>query len=120
MATGLIERDTEIGALRGALAEAGGGHGRFALLEGPAGIGKTTLLGALCDEARRDGVPVLRARSSPLERDFPFGVVRQLFEPALMDEERRADLLAGAAEAAWSVLGPAVDDAAQGGSFAAL
>ena len=32
---------------------------------------------------------VLTARGSELEREFPFGVVRQLFEPPLMDGEAR-------------------------------
>ena len=40
---------------------------------------------------------MLTARGSELEREFPFGVVRQMFEPALSDEEVRARWLAGAA-----------------------
>ena len=40
---------------------------------------------------------VLRARGAELEREFAFGVVRQLFEPALADasEPERAELLQG-------------------------
>ena len=49
--------------------------------------------GRLLDELRaaaeEDGFRVLTARGSELEREFPFGVVRQLFEPALSDEEVR-------------------------------
>ncbi len=42
---------------------------------------------------------VLRSRGAELERDFAFGVVRQLFEPALAEasELERADLLQAAA-----------------------
>ena len=42
---------------------------------------------------------VVHARGTELERDFAFGVVRQLFEPALAEasESERADLLDGAA-----------------------
>ena len=51
-------------------------------------------------EAR--GMRVLAARGSELERSFPYGVVRQLFEPALArsSDAERASLLAGAAELA--------------------
>lgn len=68
----------------------------MALIEGRAGIGKTRLL----QEARRladaSGVPVLSARCGQLERDFPFGVVRQLFEPRLALAEDREALFTGA------------------------
>jgi hypothetical protein len=50
---------------------------------------------------------VLRARGAELEREFPFGVVRQLFEGVLLaaSDEDRASLLAGAAGLAAGVLG---------------
>jgi DNA-binding CsgD family transcriptional regulator len=122
MTSMLVERDTEVGVLAGALGEAAHGRGRAVVLDGPAGIGKTSLLTALSDQARDDGVPVLHARGSPLERDFPFGVVRQLFEAALVDEARRAELLSGAAAEARSVLGAIAADstASSGSSYAAL
>ncbi len=59
------------------------------MIEGPAGIGKTSLLAAAAESA--DDLKVLRARAWKLERDFPFGVIRQPFEPVLFaadDEER--------------------------------
>ena len=73
---------------------AAGGAGRLALVEGPAGIGKTRLLAELRAAAEEDDVRVLAARGSELEREFPFGVVRQLFEPPLTDP-RAARALAG-------------------------
>ena len=48
--------------------------------EGPAGIGKTRLLGVLRERALAAGADVLDARAGVLEREFGFGVVRQLFE----------------------------------------
>src|SRR6185503_10607909 len=93
-AEALLERDRELESLRAALAEAVGGEGRLALVEGPAGIGKSRLLAELRAAAEEDGFRVLTARGSELEREFPFGVVRQLFEPALSDEEVRARWLA--------------------------
>jgi predicted ATPase len=70
----------------------------------------------------RAGLRVLAAQGSDLEREFAFGVVRQLFEPSLVGDEEREALLAGAAAAAAPVLS-AVGGAGGGGgdgSFAAL
>jgi tetratricopeptide (TPR) repeat protein len=77
------------------------------VLEGPAGIGKTALLAAVRTAAADGGMRVLRSRANELERDFAFGVVRQLFEPALAEatDEERADLLDGAAGVAAGLLG---------------
>ena len=44
----ILERDAELAALAAAIAAAEAGHGTLALVEGPAGIGKTTLLRAAC------------------------------------------------------------------------
>src|SRR4051794_5719002 len=110
MSAMLVDRDAEIATIREALGAAAGGHGHLLILDGPAGIGKTSLLRTFCDEARADGTPVLRARGSPLERDFPFGVVRQLFEPALVDDCQRERALVGAAAEAQAVFGPVVAD----------
>ena len=107
----LLERDRELESLRAALAEAAGGEGRLALVEGPAGIGKTRLLAELRLAAEEeDGNRVLSARGSELEREFPFGVVRQLFEPALADDDVRERWLAGAAASAQQIFGAAVHD----------
>jgi ABC-type transport system involved in cytochrome c biogenesis ATPase subunit len=44
----ILERDAELAALAAAVAAAEAGHGSLVLVEGPAGIGKTTLLRAAC------------------------------------------------------------------------
>jgi DNA-binding CsgD family transcriptional regulator len=78
------------------------------LVQGPAGIGKTVLL----EEARllaiSEGVEVLFARGDVLEQAFPYGVVRQLFEAALvgLPSRRRREALAGAAATAAPLLVP--------------
>src|SRR4051812_11756488 len=96
----LLERDDELRELDLLLDEAlGGGRGRVVLLEGPPGIGKTQLLDALRGLARERGALVLSARASELDRDFPFGVVRQLFEPVVARDPD--GLLDGAAARAW-------------------
>jgi DNA-binding CsgD family transcriptional regulator/tetratricopeptide (TPR) repeat protein len=103
----LLERSDELARIESALAEARSGHGMFLVLEGPAGIGKTALLAAARTAAADSGMRVLRARGTELERDFAFGVVRQLFEPSLVEasEPERADLLHGAAGVAAGLLG---------------
>ena len=77
----LLERNEELGRIDAALADALNGRGRFVVVEGPAGIGKTVFLAAVRTVASGGGMRVLRSRGSELERDFAFGVVRQLFEP---------------------------------------
>ncbi len=72
------------------------------LFEGPAGIGKTRLLDELRRRAEHQGLQVLEARAGLLEREFAFGVVRQLLEPVAAPE-----LMAGPAAAARAVLSDA-------------
>lgn len=76
------------------------------VIEGAAGIGKTSLLRAVRDQAGSGPLTVLRARGTELEQTLPYGVVRQLFERALVrsSAEERADALAGAAAHAAVVL----------------
>jgi DNA-binding CsgD family transcriptional regulator len=107
-ATGpLLERNVELARIESALAEARSGRGTFVVVEGPAGIGKTALLAAVRTAAADGGMRVLRSRGTELERDFAFGVVRQLFEPPLAEasELERAELLEAAAGAAAGLLG---------------
>jgi DNA-binding CsgD family transcriptional regulator len=99
----LLERGRELAQIEAALSEARTGRGRFLVIEGPAGIGKTALLAAVRTVATDSDMRVLRSRGTELERDFAFGVVRQLFEPPLADAsdaERRDLLQAGAGVAA--------------------
>jgi len=102
----LIEREAEVAALDAAVADAAAGSGRLLVIGGPAGIGKSGLLADLRARAG-DELLVLPARASELEREFGFGVVRQLVEPAMMvmSPEERSALLQGPAELAGRVLG---------------
>jgi DNA-binding CsgD family transcriptional regulator len=95
----LIERETELVAVADALERARGGAGQLLVVEGPGGIGKTRLLAAARDAARDARMRVLYARGSEHERTFPFGVVRQLFEPPLFGApaQEREEWLSGAA-----------------------
>jgi predicted ATPase len=104
--TGLLEREDELAAIDRLLDAARDGAGGVMTIEGEAGAGKTTLLTAAGQGAAEREMLVLRARGGEYERDFPYGVVRQLFEPILGDEERRAELLGGSAALAAPVFEP--------------
>jgi DNA-binding NarL/FixJ family response regulator len=114
--TELVEREREVAALAALLDAAPSGEGRVAWIEGPAGIGKSTLLAEARRHAGASGARVLAARGSELEREFPFGVVRQLFESVVAREER---VLAGAAAPAAAVF-EAAETSEGDVSFAAL
>ena len=77
----ILERDEELTALSAAAAAAGAGRGAFVLVEGPAGIGKTSLLRAACTRPPIAGLRILTARGLALERGFGYGIARQLLEP---------------------------------------
>jgi predicted ATPase len=109
-AGGLFEREGELGRIGALLAAARAGSGGVLVITGPAGIGKTSLVGAAGESARLAGMRVLSGRGGELEGGFSFGVARQLFEPLLAGAgpaERHA-LLAGAASRALA----AIEDAA--------
>lgn len=73
-------RQHEIGRLQAAWELCRNGRGGVVTLHGPVGVGRTELLDAFGEFADSDGAQVLRAAGSPLERDFPLGIVRQLFQ----------------------------------------
>jgi DNA-binding CsgD family transcriptional regulator len=116
----LLDRDRELQAVDGLVAEAAEGEARLVLIEGAAGIGKTRLLSEARRRAEAAGMRALTARGSELEREFAFGVVRQLFEPVLGRNGERELLLAGAAESAEAVFSAPVGEDAGDTSFAAL
>src|ERR1700685_1318075 len=95
----MLEREADLRELRGAVAAARAGAGRLVIIEGTAGTGKSRLLAAAVQLASAEGLRVLAASGSELERDFAFGVVRQLFEPPVIAAAPavRDRLLAGAA-----------------------
>jgi DNA-binding CsgD family transcriptional regulator len=108
---GLFEREGELAHVDALLAAARVGGGGVLLVTGPAGIGKTALLGAARERASQAGMRVLAGRGGELESGFSFGVARQLFEPLLAGAgtvEREA-LLAGAARRALIALDSQAD-----------
>lgn len=85
----LLERKSELARVGAALRAAGEGTSSVILLAGPLGIGRSALLRQLPGVVSATDVRVLRANAAPMERNFAFGVVRQLLD----------SLLSGASEA---------------------
>ncbi|MDQ2804543.1 MAG: AAA family ATPase, partial [Pseudomonadota bacterium] len=102
--TALLEREHEVAALHTVIGEAAAGQSRVVVIEGEAGIGKTRLVAEARRLATQADLRVLNARGGELEREFAFGVVRQLFEPSLAGGD--GSVLDGAAAAARGVFDP--------------
>ncbi|MFF3404330.1 AAA family ATPase [Streptomyces sp. NPDC002659] len=121
-AWGLWEREAESAAVAGALKDVTQGGGGLLLVEGAAGIGKSRLVKEVRAAAVEAGPGVVSARGTQLERDFAFGVVRQLFEPLIagMDPAAQVALWQGPAAQARQVFAQ-VDPATEpAGDFAVL
>ncbi|MFJ8313405.1 MULTISPECIES: helix-turn-helix transcriptional regulator [unclassified Streptomyces] len=101
-----IGRSAELGALQESLSVAVDGHASVVLLTGEAGIGKSSLLDEVVAAAGERGITVGRARGAPLEREFAFGVARQLFGGLLaeIDDPQREALVDAAGLPAAAVL----------------
>ena len=102
---GLLEREHELETLRQGLTRTGPGDGILLLIEGPAGVGKTELVRAARATAGRGRIVALQARGSELEREFAFGVVRQLLEPTINGPDGVSDLFSGVARPAARLFG---------------
>ncbi|HEX6471694.1 MAG TPA: LuxR C-terminal-related transcriptional regulator [Streptosporangiaceae bacterium] len=111
----LLERGVELHAMDQLIQATLEGDGHLVLAEGPPGIGKTALLGALRSLGERAGMTVLTARGAEIEREFPFGVARQLFERRLARSSlpQRRRLLAGDAQLAQWALRPDGDESGE-------
>lgn len=112
----MFERESELRALDGALAELAAGTGSLLAFAGPAGLGKTSLLAEVRRRAAARGYTVLSARGGEQEQELPFHTVRQLVQPLLaaVGEEEHRRLLGG-----WyDIVAPAVGLVAPGGGGA--
>ena len=113
----LLDRDAELDALERQMRAIGAGAGRVVVLEGPAGIGKSSLLRAAARAAEARGMAAVRARGGPLEQDAVWGIARQLFEP-LRSRPDWAELIAGAAALSVRALDPQAPEPAPAGDAA--
>jgi DNA-binding NarL/FixJ family response regulator len=112
----MTERQHQTQAVEAALSSCRNGRGGLLFVEGWFGTGKTSLLTAAQERAAVRGFIVLQAHGSEFEKEFRYGVVRQLFEPwlASASPEERAAALAGPAALAAPLFaghaGTAADD----------
>ena len=63
----LLERDHELSVLQAQIGAAARGESGLLLIQGPAGIGKSRLVGEACRTAGEAGLHVLSARGGELE-----------------------------------------------------
>jgi DNA-binding CsgD family transcriptional regulator len=103
----LLERDRELSEVTRLLERTASGEGSVLVLEGTAGIGKTRLLAQARADATNRDMRVLSASGDRLEREFAFGVVRQLFESTFrsVDADDASAALEGAAHLAAELVG---------------
>jgi DNA-binding CsgD family transcriptional regulator len=106
----LVGRDDELAQLRACLDDLRGGISRFVLVSGEAGIGKTTLVERLRQEAEREGVLTLAGYCRDLGTTPPYGPWADL-----LDRQRfSTDATMRVAAAAWDDLTESADTDVRG------
>jgi predicted ATPase len=98
-APALLEREDELTALAALVSATEAGDGGTLAIEGPPGIGKTSVLMSARGLASAAGFALLDARGAELERTFSFGVVLQLLDTAVR-ADGSPELWSGAARLA--------------------
>jgi DNA-binding CsgD family transcriptional regulator len=101
----ILGRRRELALIDELIDRAQTGSGGVAVLEGPAGIGKTALLAEAARRSDRAGFAVLQGGGARLEFEYAFGVARQLFTYAVGARSGSSDMFEGAARFAEIPLG---------------
>ena len=106
---GLVGRDDELGYLDAVALRARGGSVEVVVIDGEAGIGKTTLLRSWADRRAAAGDTVLMAACGPLDRALPLDSVLTGLAGLLrrLGPEATADLLGGDEPLLGPLLAPA-------------
>ncbi len=81
----IVGRESELGRLRGFVADVRTAPPRALVLDGEAGSGKTTLLAAAIEEAAGRGYRVLSAQGTESEATLSFAAVGDLLAPVVDD-----------------------------------
>ena len=100
----MVGRKAEVKALGTVLDQVGFGRSAILLLEGEAGIGKTTLLEHALDIAQQRGMQVVSGHAEELERNRPFGLLTTAFgcRASAPDPRRAAIATMMVAPGSWS------------------
>ena len=90
----LVEREREVALLDTLLEEAIEGEGRVVAIEGPPGIGKSSLVMRCVEGAGEREMYTISVRATELERSYPYGIVRQTADSVALDKtpEQRSAL----------------------------
>lgn len=78
--TSMVGRETEIALLQERWAQSQTGQGQVVFVSGEAGIGKSRLVEALCEQADRDGATLLGLRCSPYYQNSAFYPLTEFFQ----------------------------------------
>lgn len=79
----LLDREAELAVLERAVIDAKASEAQLVVIEGPAGIGKSRLLLEAREMAEQAGFVNVVSRGNEFEREYAFGVVRQMIASAL-------------------------------------
>jgi len=106
-ASGLVGRDGELAYLETVAVRARGGSAEVVVVDGEAGIGKTTLLRAWADRRGTSGDTVVRASCGPLDRSLPLDALLTALAALLreLEPETTAEILGADA----AILAPLVN-----------
>jgi DNA-binding CsgD family transcriptional regulator len=106
----LLERALECALMDRLVGSAHRGSGSFALIEGAAGVGKSSMLAYLRSAA--GNMLVLHAQATPIERPAPFAVVTNALREALdqLTEAEREDIFVGSARLSRSLFDSSAPD----------
>ena len=91
----LFGRDEELRVLGGALDRLASGRSVVVLVEGEAGIGKSSLLASVLGDAGDRGIQVVTGRAEEMERSRPFGLLANAFGCSASSPDHRRSAIAG-------------------------
>src|SRR5688572_5307902 len=96
----LVGRTDELAAVAAALERAKAGHGSAVLITGEAGAGKSRLMAAAVEDAKRRGWQIVSGRAYPVETEIPYAIFSDAFVPFLqtLDPATRSVLAPGSGE----------------------
>ena len=97
-----VGRGELLEALRGFLADVRAGKGGTILLTGQTGVGKSTLVSTVTEEARKERMMVLEGRSLPREIPQPFEAIKEAFRGLSTNQIAHADGREGGLRALWT------------------